>query len=97
MNGYYKVTEKLRDLLNADPDINTVTKGAREEIDNFKTNMFPIAHVAPAPSRFTNNTIVFIFEVNALDIRDISKTPTLISFLGMIMRTITLTQCSMFW
>jgi hypothetical protein len=82
MNGYYKVTEKLRDLLIADPDINTVTKGPREEIDNYKATMFGIAHIAPLPSRFTTNTIVLVYSINALNIRDISKTPTLDKFLG---------------
>ena len=82
MNGYYRTTERLRDLLQADPDINTVTKGAREEIDNYKATMFPIAHISVEPSRFTNNTITFSFTVHALDIRDIDKTPKLDKFLG---------------
>ncbi len=80
MNGYYKITEKLEELLLADPDINTVTKGSADEIDTYKATMFPLAHIIPQPSRFTSNTVVFVFTINVLNQRETFNQPVLDKF-----------------
>ncbi|UII80009.1 hypothetical protein [Flagellimonas sp. CMM7] len=80
MNGYYKITEKIEELLLADPDVNTVTKGNANEIDSYKTTMFPLAHVAIEPGRFTTNTITLIFAITTLNQRETYNEPTLDKF-----------------
>ena len=76
MNGYYKVTEKLYELLKADPDVNTITKGSAEEIDTYKAAMFPLVHILPVQSPFTTNTTTFTFVITALNQRETYQEPT---------------------
>lgn len=80
MNAYYKISEKIKELALEDPDVNTVTNGTAEQIDNFKATMFPLVHLSIQASSFTTSTITLSFTINALNQRNINKRPTLDKF-----------------
>ncbi|MEM1337271.1 MAG: hypothetical protein AAGF96_05950 [Bacteroidota bacterium] len=76
MNGYYKVVDKLREIAQAEQEVNTVTKCLPSEIDQYKATMFPLVHLSPSNSQFNKKEIQLTFEINALTIRDIDKRVT---------------------
>lgn len=74
MNGYNDLINTLYDLLIADPDINTVTKG--DEIDINKKNDFNLAHINVVDAGFDGSVITFNVAVMAMALRDLVKDPT---------------------
>jgi len=82
MNGYYKITDKIKELLLQDPDVNTVTKASAEEIDSYKFTMFPLVHLSIEPSTFNSQTATFVFTISALSQREKRKEPTLDKFIN---------------
>ena len=80
MNAYYNVTQKIKDLLLEDEDINTVTKG--KDVDIEKKNIFPLAHLNVIDAGFTSTTIDFNVAVFAMDLRNHSNKPTTDKFKG---------------
>jgi len=75
MNAYYKIIDKIRELAIADPDVNTVTKGLVDEIDDRKADVFPLVHITATPSTFNRKCIKLRFSINALSIRDKDNVP----------------------
>lgn len=82
MNGYYKVIDKIKELAIADPDVNTVTTGVVDEIDQYKATMFPLVHITATPSTMNRKVIKLSFRINALTIRDKVNEPETDKFLG---------------
>ena len=82
MNGFYRVTDKIRETLQADDNCNTVTYGDITEIDLNKQTIFPLAHVI-VNSVVSNDTVLrFNISVLAMDIVDISKDEVTNIFVG---------------
>lgn len=72
MNQYSELLLYLKQLGEADPFINTITKGS--QIDLNKANVFPMLNININSGSFTNAaSIVFNVELTAVDIRDINK------------------------
>jgi hypothetical protein len=68
MNAYYQITQKFKDLLLADEDINTVIKSLSQESN--KKNIYPIARVEVINARPTTTTIIFRVAVVVEDLRN---------------------------
>ena len=81
MTNFYKVTEKLRDTLNAEPFINTVTYGSISEVDLDKKTIFPLAHMLVGNVELQESTMLFDINILFMDIVDISKDETEDKFL----------------
>lgn len=73
MNGFYRVTQIIRDTLQADENCNTVTYGDITQVDLDKQTMFPLSHVILNGATSGENVMTFNFSVLAMDIVDISK------------------------
>jgi hypothetical protein len=73
MRQFYEVTTKLKDLLYADDNINTVTIGDISEVDLSKQGIFPLAHIVVGQSALNGSTIAMDFTVICMDIVDITK------------------------
>lgn len=73
MTAYYDIEEKLRDLLIADIDINTVTRGSIDRIANRKQNMYSLAHITTNNAVINGNSITFNMSVFIMDVVDTSK------------------------
>ena len=73
MRQFYTVTEKIKEILYADPNVNTVTLGDLSEVDLAKQNIFPLSHVVVGNASLNGSTIDLDFSVLCLDIVDQTK------------------------
>lgn len=74
MNQYSELLTYLKQLLESDSLVNTVTKGDISELDLNKMDIAPIAHVLVTNPNFNNaQAITFDVELTVLDVVDISK------------------------
>lgn len=80
MNSYYRLTEKLNELLIEDEDINTVTKG--RDIDLNQKDIFGLGHVNVLTATPTTNTVLFSVSIIAADLRNTSKVTTNEKYIG---------------
>ena len=82
MNGFYRVTDKIRETLQADVHCNTVTYGDITQVDLDKQTIFPLAHII-VNSVTSNDTVLrFNISVLAMDIVDVSKEEVTNVFVG---------------
>ena len=72
MRQFYEVTQKIKDTLIADPNINTVTFGDSIDVDLAKQSIYPLAHVVPGGVSHQGNTMVLSFQVLVMDVVDSS-------------------------
>ena len=82
MNGFYRVTQVIKDTLQADPNCNTVTYGDITEVDLDKQTIFPLSHVILNGATSGENTMTFNFSVLVMDIVDQSKAEVTDIFVG---------------
>lgn len=82
MNGFYRVTDIIRETLQADVNCNTVTYGDITQVDLDKQTIFPLAHVIVNSVTSGEQTLTFNISVLAMDIVDISKEPDVNIFVG---------------
>lgn len=82
MEGFYSVTQKIKDQLLEDPNVNTVTTGDIARIDLAKQSIYPISHLMV--NNVTNNDQVLTFSMSvlAMDIVNVSKEETTNIFRG---------------
>lgn len=80
MNAYYALTTKLYDLLLADEDIHTVTKGGIIDLD--KKNVFGLAHINVVSAVPTTSTIIFSVSIIVADLRNTNNVPSTEKFIG---------------
>lgn len=74
MNQYTQLLYYIKSLADADPLVNTVTRGEFDKIDLDKGIIFPLVHINVTGAEFNNgSTVVFNVQIGALDIRDINK------------------------
>ena len=74
MNSYFKITKKLKDLVQEDVSVATVVHGKTSESDLYKTNLFPLIHINPIGRDYSSPGLnIYKFELAALDKRQISK------------------------
>jgi hypothetical protein len=82
MIGYYDITTKIKTALLEDVNINTVTKGVINGIDNSKQTMFPLAHLRIENITQERPALRFSVSLELLDIVDISNLQTNDRFIG---------------
>lgn len=71
LNQYTELLTYMKELLEADPLVNTITNSTPDKIDWEKMNIFPLVNISINDGSFTNgSTIKFNVEVAALDVRD---------------------------
>ena len=82
MTGFYNVTKKLKDALNAEPFVNTVSYGSLDDVDLNKQTIFPLSHIIVNNCDVTTNTMTFNISILAMDIVDESKDVVTDIFVG---------------
>jgi hypothetical protein len=84
MQGFYQVTQIIKDQLLSDPNVNTVTSGDITRIDLSKQSMYPISHliVNNVANEGDGNILRFSMSVLSMDVVDVSKEETVDIFIG---------------
>lgn len=73
MTGFYDLTDKIKDTLQAEPFVNTVTYGSLDDIDLDKQTIFPLSHIIVNNVAVATKTLRFNISVLSMDIVDESK------------------------
>jgi hypothetical protein len=73
MKGFYNLTKKLKEALDAEPFVNTVTFGSLDDVDLNKQTIFPLSHIIVNNTIIGTNTLTFNVSMLSMDIVDISK------------------------
>jgi len=74
MQGFYNLSNKIRETLQLDAYVNTVTFGDIFEVDLNKSTIFPLSHVMISSATMQSNVWNFSVSVLCMDIVDESKT-----------------------
>lgn len=82
MKGFYNLTTKLKDTLEAEPFVNTVTYGSIDDIDLNKQNIFPLSHIIINNVSIGEKTLTCNVSILAMDIVDINKSENTDNFTG---------------
>jgi hypothetical protein len=82
MQGFYQVTQTIKDQLLADPNVNTVTTGDISRIDLSKQTIFPLSHLIVNNVSNEDTVLRFSMSVLSMDIVDMSKEETVDLFIG---------------
>lgn len=82
IRGFYLLTEKIKDTLLSDLNVNTVTTGDITEVDLNKQTIFPLSHMIVNNVTSSENTLSFNISILAMDIVDQSKDIVTDIFLG---------------
>ncbi len=82
MQGFYKVTETIKEQLLLDPNVNTITTGDITRIDLSKQTMFPLSHLIVNNVNNEDNVLRFSLSVLSMDIVNVSKEETVDIFVG---------------
>jgi len=82
MTGFYNITKKIKDALNAEPFVNTVSYGSLDDVDLNKQTIFPLSHVIVNNCNVASNTMTFNISILAMDIVDESKDEVTDIFVG---------------
>ncbi|HEA22753.1 hypothetical protein LCGC14_1064330 [marine sediment metagenome] len=70
MRSYYEVLQVIKEKLEADPLVHTITQGSITDVDLDKKNIYPLAHIQTGTAIIGMQTITFNISVFAMDIRD---------------------------
>ena len=81
MQGFYNVTTTIKEQLEDDPFVNTVTTGDIFDVDLMKQTIFPLSHIIVNQATMQNNVWRFNLTVICMDVVDISKEQPL-AFVG---------------
>jgi len=82
MNNIFKLTGKIKELLDDNKLVNQVTFGDLFEVDLLKKNIFPLAHVAMTSAQMGQGVAYVEMSVLFLDVVDESKTEQTDNYLG---------------
>lgn len=73
LNHYSELLRYIKQLLDSDPLVNTVTQGDFDKVDLDKMNIYPLTHIYIGDGSFSNGqTINFNVSIGAMSIRDIN-------------------------
>jgi hypothetical protein len=73
MRQFYTVTEKIKELLYNDVNVNTVTIGDLSEVDLAKQSIFPLSHIVVGQTTMNGSTMDMDFSIICLDLVDQTK------------------------
>ncbi len=82
MTGFYNITNKIKETLEAEPFVNNVSYGSFDNIDLNKQTIFPLSHVMVNQCTINTKILTFNISVMCMDIVDINKEETTDLFLG---------------
>jgi hypothetical protein len=82
MQGFYKVTETIKEQLLSDPNVNTVTTGDITRIDLGKQTLFPLSHIIINTASNEDNVLRFNLSILSMDIVDVGKEEVVDIFVG---------------
>jgi hypothetical protein len=82
MKGFYQISQAIKDQLDADAFVNTVTMGDIFKVDLNKQTIFPLSHIMINSAAYNGNTFNYSISVLCMDIVDESKEATTDIFLG---------------
>jgi len=82
MKGFYNVTKQIKEALEAEPFVNTVTFGSIDDVDLNKTTIFPLSHVIVNNTTIGTKTLTFNISILSMDVVDISKDEVTDIFVG---------------
>jgi len=82
MTGFYNITKKIKDTLEAEPFVNTVSYGSFDNVDLNKQTIFPLSHIMVNQCTINTKVLTFNISVMCMDIVDISKDETTDLFVG---------------
>jgi len=82
MKGFYQISQAIKDQLDADAFVNTVTIGDIFKVDLNKQTIFPLSHIMINSAAYNGNTFNYSISVLCMDIVDESKEATTDIFLG---------------
>ena len=82
MNNIFKLTGKVKELLDDNKLVNQVTFGDLFEVDLLKRNIFPLAHVGMTSAQMGQGVAYVEMSVLFLDIVDESKIEQTDNYLG---------------
>jgi hypothetical protein len=82
MKGFYQISQAIKNQLDADAFVNTVTMGDIFKVDLNKQTIFPLSHVMINSAAYNGNTFNYSISVLCMDIVDESKDATVDIFIG---------------
>lgn len=82
IRGFYLLTQKIKETLLDDVNVNTVTTGDITEVDLNKQTIFPLSHMIVNSVTSSENVLTFNISILAMDIVDQSKESTTDIFVG---------------
>jgi hypothetical protein len=82
IQSFYDLTTKIKDILQADENTNTVNFGDITEVDLNKQTIFPLSHIMINNVTDNGQTLSYNISVMAMDLVDTSKDPTTDVFVG---------------
>jgi hypothetical protein len=82
IRSFYLLTQAIKQELENDPSINTVSFGDITELDLRKQTMFPLAHIMLNSVTNRDNVLVYNLSVFVMDVVDTSKSQTTDWFVG---------------
>lgn len=82
MQAYYNLLQTIKDRLEADEFVNTVTEGDLFEVDIKKQTLFPLSHIIVNTVTREKNVMRFNVSVICMDIVDKSKEEVTDGFRG---------------
>ena len=82
MTGFYDLTQKIKDTLQAEPFVNTVTYGSLDDVDLNKQTIFPLSHIIVNNCNVHTGVLTVNISVVAMDIVDETKLETTDNFVG---------------
>ncbi len=82
MKGFYDLTDKIKDTLQAEPFVNTVSYGSFDNGDLNKQTIFPLSHIMVNQCTINTKVLTFNISVMCMDIVDIRKDETTDLFVG---------------
>lgn len=82
IRGFYLLTDKIKEELQADDNVNTVTYGDITQVDLDKQTIFPLSHMIVNGVSSGENTLTFNISILAMDVVDFSKDEVSDTFIG---------------
>lgn len=82
VRGFYQITQKIKDQLLLDENVNTVTTGDITDVDLSKQTIFPLSHIIVNSATQEDGVWRFSMSILSMDIVDVSKNATTDIFVG---------------
>lgn len=82
MKGFYEISQAIKNQLDDDAFVNTVTIGDIFKVDLNKQTIFPLSHIMINSSNYNGKTFNYNISVLCMDIVDESKDATTNLFIG---------------